>query len=120
MKYLEKLKPYAPVSGAVLVALCMGISLSKYQAPVYAAETPKDEALAKEAAEGTAEGNQEEELEEIIKGEFDLADGVYQGIGTGYAGSITVAVTVKDRQIASIEVLKAEAEDQVFSTGLKV
>ncbi len=119
MKYLEKLKPYAPVSGAVLVALCMGISLSKYQAPVYAAETPKDEALAKEAAEGTAEGNQEEELEEIIKGEFDLADGVYQGIGTGYAGSITVAVTVKDRQIASIEVLKAEAEDQVFFNRAK-
>lgn len=115
MKYLEKLKPYAPVSGAVLLALCMGISLSRYQAPVYAAETPREDAPAEEVTEEI----QEEELEEVIKGEFDLADGVYQGTGTGYAGSITVAVTIKDRQIAAIEVLKVEADDQVFFNRAK-
>lgn len=47
------------------------------------------------------------------KGSFDMEDGVYQGTGTGYRGNITVAVTIKDKQITSIEILSA-SDDRTF------
>lgn len=48
------------------------------------------------------------------KGSFDLEDGVYQGSGTGYRGNITVAVTIKDKQITSIEILSASDDEPFF------
>ena len=45
---------------------------------------------------------------------FDLEDGVYQGSGTGYRGDITVAVKIKDKQIASIEILSASDDEPFF------
>ena len=58
--------------------------------------------------------NETAEDEEQAKGSFDLEDGVYQGTGTGYRGDITVAVKIKDKQIASIEILSASDDEPFF------
>ena len=39
---------------------------------------------------------------------------MYQGSGTGYRGNITVAVTIKDKQITSIEILSASDDEPFF------
>lgn len=103
----KKLKPFAPVLSVAVVASCVAGTLSGYQPPVYAAqeqsETVKDET---EKAE--------EEQVQVTKGSFDLTDGVYKGTGTGYAGEITVAVQIKDKQIVAIDILSS-SDDAAFS-----
>lgn len=108
---MDKIKSFAPLLSVVLVGACIGVSLSGYKAPVYASE------LQLTQEEKTVE--QEDEQEEISKGSFDLEDGVYRGTGTGYAGSITVAVEIKDKTIVSIEVLSVEADDAAFVNRAK-
>mgnify|MGYP002528777281 CR=1 FL=1 len=103
----KKLKPFAPVLSVAVVASCVAGTLSGYQPPVYAAqeqsETVKDET---EKAE--------EEQVQVTKGSFDLTDGVYKGTGTGYAGEITVAVQIKDKQIVAIDIIGAGIGEYVL------
>ncbi len=54
-----------------------------------------------------------EKTESKAKGSFDLADGIYKGTGTGYAGEVTVAVTIKDKQITAIDILSS-SDDAAF------
>ena len=108
----KKLKPFAPVLSVALVTACVAGSLSGYEAPVYAAtqeETPVKKEEAKE---------KKEEKKTAAKGSFDLEDGVYKGTGTGYAGDITVAVQIKDKQIVSIDILSS-SDDAAFFTRAK-
>lgn len=98
----KRLKPFAPVLSVAVVASCVAGSLSGYQPPVYAAQSQK-----------VKEETKEEQKEETVKGSFDLTDGVYKGTGTGYAGEITVAVRIKDRQIVSIDILSS-SDDAAF------
>ena len=95
----KKLKPFAPAISVAVVASCVAGSLSGYKPPVYAAQ------------EQTVQEKKEEQTEQqpaqAAKGSFDLADGVYKGTGTGYAGEITVAVQIKDKQILSIDILSS-------------
>ena len=88
----KKLKPFAPVLSVAVVASCVAGTLSGYQPPVYAAQEQTNSVK--------EETTKSEEQEQAVKGSFDLTDGVYKGTGTGYAGDITVAVQIKDRQIA--------------------
>ena len=87
----KKLKPFAPVLSVAVVASCVAGSLSGYQPPVYAAQEQTNSVK--------EETTKSEEQEQAVKGSFDLTDGVYKGTGTGYAGDITVAVQIKDRQM---------------------
>ena len=108
----KKLKPFAPVLSVALVTACVAGSLSGYEAPVYAAtqeETPVKKEETKE---------KKEEKKTAAKGTFDLEDGVYKGIGTGYAGDITVSVLIKDKQIVSIDILSS-SDDAAFFTRAK-
>ena len=108
----KKLKPFAPVLSVALVTACVAGSLSGYEAPVYAAtqeETPGKKVETKE---------KKEEKKTAAKGSFDLEDGVYKGTGTGYAGDITVAVQIKDKQIVSIDILSS-SDDAAFFTRAK-
>ena len=84
MKYWEKWKSYLPLAGVLAVAVCMVISLSGYEPPVFAAA---------DEADTDTEQTGEQTEEEPVQGSFDLEDGVYEGTGTGFAGSIKVAVT---------------------------
>ena len=63
------------------------MSLSGYHAPVYEAQA--------QTKETKTTDDDEAKTESKAKGTFDLADGIYKGTGTGYAGEITVAVTIK-------------------------
>ncbi len=39
------------------------------------------------------------------EGNFDLTDGFYKGSGTGFAGSVSVSVEIKDKSIIFINIL---------------
>lgn len=118
---IEKCKPFAPVVSAAVVAACVAGSLYGYKAPVYEMKASVEDTQEQEdevpvVKTSTEETNEDEaaEEEEQAKGSFDLEDGVYQGTGTGYRGDITVAVKIKDKQIASIEILSASDDEPFF------
>ena len=119
---LEKCKPFAPVVSAAVVAACVAGSLYGYKVPVYETKESVEDTQEQEdevpvVRTSTEEETKEDEAaeeEEQAKGSFDLEDGVYQGSGTGYRGNITVAVTIKDKQITSIEILSASDDEPFF------
>lgn len=119
---LEKCKPFAPVLSAAVVVACVAGSLYGYKAPVYEIEASEHDTqqqqdevqVVKTGTEKETDKDEAAEEEEQAKGSFDLEDGVYQGTGTGYRGDITVAVKIKDKQIASIEILSASDDEPFF------
>lgn len=108
----KKLKPFAPVLSVAVVASCVAGSLGGYQPPVYAAQEQTD--FVKE------ETTKSEEQAQVAKGSFDLTDGVYKGTGTGYAGDITVAVQIKDKQIVAIDILSSSDDAAFFKRAQAV
>lgn len=108
----KKLKPFAPVFSVAVVASCVAGSLGGYQPPVYAAQEQTD--FVKE------ETTKSEEQAQVAKGSFDLTDGVYKGTGTGYAGDITVAVQIKDKQIVAIDILSSSDDAAFFKRAQAV
>lgn len=79
-------------------------------------EIPELLTIDAQASETEAQNEQEKEDKDAekndAKGNFE--DGVYKGTGTGYGGTITVEVTVKDKSIVSIEILSAPGETASF------
>ena len=112
-KIIRKIKQGAPITSAVIVAACIGASLSGYQAPVYEAQ-----AQTKETKPVKTEETKAEEVQ--AKGSFDLADGIYKGTGTGYAGEISVAVTIKEKQITAIDILSTSDDAAFFNRAKSV
>lgn len=108
----KKLKPFAPVLSVAVVASCVAGTLSGYQPPVYAAQEQTD--FVKE------ETTKSEEQAQVAKGSFDLTNGVYKGTGTGYAGDITVAVQIKDKQIVAIDILSSSDDAAFFKRAQAV
>ena len=108
----KKLKPFAPVLSVAVVVSCVAGSLGGYQPPVYAAQEQTD--FVKE------ETTKSEEQAQVAKGSFDLTDGVYKGTGTGYAGDITVAVQIKDKQIVAIDILSSSDDAAFFKRAQAV
>jgi len=110
----KSFKVFAPILSAVLVVACIGASLSSWSPAVY-------EVQAMPTVDETAEGTDaESDTESALEGEFfDLDDGIYYGSGTGYAGKISVAVTIASKQITEIEVTEVEADDEAFFNRAK-
>ena len=108
----KKLKPFAPVLSVAVVASCVAGTLSGYQPPVYAAQEQTNSVK--------EETTKSEEQEQAVKGSFDLADGIYKGTGTGYAGEVTVAVTIKDKQITAIDILSSSDDAAFFNRAKAV
>lgn len=135
MSILKKLRSLAPALSAVVVAACIGVSLHGYSTPVYAVDIPEttknqtDEDASEQESADTAEKekkedkkkdeDKKEEQKSTAKGSFDVSDGTYYGTGTGFAGKIKVAVTVKDKQITAIEIVENEADDDAFFSRAK-
>ena len=135
MSILKKLKSLAPALSAVVVAACIGVSLHGYSTPVYAVDIPEttknqtDEDASEQENADTAEKekkedkkkdeDKKEEQKSTAKGSFDVSDGTYYGTGTGFAGKIKVAVTVKDKQITAIEIVENEADVDTFFSRAK-
>lgn len=111
-KIIKKIKEYAPAASIVLVAACVGTTLGNYTPPTY-------EVQAKETV-NEEQSDQTNDASEAVKGSFDLPDGVYKGTGTGYAGEITVAVQIQDKEIVSIDILSSSDDAAFFNRAKAV
>lgn len=122
---LKKAKVLSPLLSVVLLGACVAGSLSGYEPPVYAAQEDVADTESAEEAEAVVEETEEvtettEEIEAKSTGSFDLKDGVYRGTGTGFAGDITVAVQIKEKQITSIEVVSTSDDAAFFNRAKAV
>lgn len=68
------------------------------------------------AAKAEADRKNAELAAEAGESGGSYTDGTYQGTATGFGGDITVAVTVTDGKIASVDILSAEKEDGAYLT----
>lgn len=115
---LEKIKVYAPLGVSLVIAACVVISLSGYQTK--ASEPSKDkkhqvsERVTDTETENAAENTQ------TATGSFELADGVYKGSATGFSGPVTVAVTIMDKKITSIDILSSTDDEAFFNRAKAV
>lgn len=113
---LEKIKVYAPLGVSLVIAACVVISLSGYQTK--ASEPSKDKKQQVSERVTDAETENAAEDTQTATGSFELADGVYKGSATGFSGPVTVAVTIMDKKIISIDILSS-TDDEVFFNRAK-
>lgn len=113
MKFWKRFGGYMPILATIVVVGCVGTALKGYAAPVYEVEQPENiqstEADAKEKKQET------EETKQAKKGNFDLADGFYKGSGTGFAGTVSVSVEIKDKSIIAINILSTQDDEAFFN-----
>ncbi|MDD3217559.1 MAG: FMN-binding protein [Lachnospiraceae bacterium] len=129
MEWLKKTAGFAPILSTVFLTVCVGVSLKNYTRPIYEVNASNmDSTVQEQDVQDNSDDEQETETEtetaEAVQvstgaGSFDLEDGSYEGTGTGFAGSITVSVTVKDKKITAIDVLNVEADDAAFFNRAK-
>ena len=110
---LEKLKVYAPLGVSLVIAACVVISLSGYQTK--ASEPSKDKKQQVSERMTDAETENAAEDTQTATGSFELADGVYKGSATGFSGPVTVAVTIMDKKITSIDILSSTDDEAFFN-----
>ena len=112
---LEKIKVYAPLGVSLVIAACVVISLSGYQTK--ASEPSKDKKLqvSERGTDTETETENAAEDTQTATGSFDLADGVYKGSATGFSGPVTVAVTIMDKKITSIDILSSTDDEAFFN-----
>lgn len=110
---LEKIKVYAPLGVSLVIAACVVISLSGYQTK--ASEPSKDKKH--QVSERVTDTETEDAAEDTqtATGSFELADGVYKGSATGFSGPVTVAVTIMDKKITSIDILSSTDDEAFFN-----
>lgn len=112
---LEKIKVYAPLGVSLVVAACVVISLSTYQAKASEPSKDKKQQVSESMADTETETENTTEDTQTATGSFDLADGVYKGSATGFSGPVTVAVTILDKKIVSIDILSASDDEAFFN-----
>ena len=96
-----------------MIAACVVISLSGYQTK--ASEPSKDKKhQVSERVTDTETENAAEDTQ-TATGSFELADGVYKGSATGFSGPVTVAVTIMDKKITSIDILSSTDDEAFFN-----
>lgn len=110
---LEKIKVYAPLGVSLVIAACVVISLSGYQTK--ASEPSKDKKQQVSERVTDAETENAAEDTQTATGSFELADGVYKGSATGFSGPVTVAVTIMDKKITSIDILSSTDDEAFFN-----
>lgn len=115
---MEKIKVYAPLGVSLVIAACVVISLSGYQTK--ASEPSKDKKhQVSERVTDTETENAAEDTQ-TATGSFELADGVYKGSATGFSGHVTVAVTIMDKKITSIDILSSTDDEAFFNRAKAV
>lgn len=115
---LEKIKVYAPLGVSLVIAACVVISLSGYQTK--ASEPSKDKKhQVSERVTDTETENAAEDTQ-TATGSFELADGVYKGSATGFSEPVTVAVTIMDKKITSIDILSSTDDEAFFNRAKAV
>ena len=112
---LEKIKVYAPLGVSLVVAACVVISLSGYQTKASERSKDKKQQVSERVTDTETETENAAENTQTATGSFDLADGVYKGSATGFSGPVTVAVTIMDKKIISIDILSSTDDEAFFN-----
>ena len=112
---LEKIKVYAPLGVSLVVAACVVISLSTYQAKASEPSKDKKQQISESVTDTETETDNADEDTQAATGSFDLADGVYKGSATGFSGPVTVAVTILNKKITSIDILSSTDDEAFFN-----
>lgn len=112
---LEKIKVYAPLGVSLVVAACVVISLSGYQTKASEPSKDKKQQISESVTDTETETDNADEDTQAATGSFDLADGVYKGSATGFSGPVTVAVTILNKKITSIDILSATDDEAFFN-----
>lgn len=110
---LEKIKVYAPLGVSLVIAACVVISLSGYQTKASEPSKDKKQQVSDRVTETETENAAENT--QTATGSFELADGVYKGSATGFSGPVTVAVTIMDKKITSIDILSSMDDEAFFN-----
>lgn len=112
---LEKIKVYAPLGVSLVIAACVVISLSGYQTKASERSKDKKQQVSERVTDTETETENAAENTQTATGSFDLADGVYKGSATGFSGPVTVAVTIMDKKITSIDILSSTDDEAFFN-----
>lgn len=112
---LEKIKVYAPLGVSLVIAACVVISLSGYQTKASEPSKDKKHQVSERVTDTETETENAAENTQTATGSFDLADGVYKGSATGFSGPVTVAVTIMDKKITSIDILSSTDDEAFFN-----
>lgn len=112
---LEKIKVYAPLGVSLVIAACVVISLSGYQTKASEPSKDKKQQVSERVTDTETETENVAENTQTATGSFDLADGVYKGSATGFSGPVTVAVTIMDKKITSIDILSSTDDEAFFN-----
>ena len=110
---LEKIKVYAPLGVSLVIAACVVISLSGYQTKASEPSKDKKQQVSERMTDADTENAAEDT--QTATGSFELADGVYKGSATGFSGPVTVAVTIMDKKITSIDILSSTDDEAFFN-----
>ena len=110
---LEKIKVYAPLGVSLVIAACVVISLSGYQTKASEPSKDKKQQVSDRVTETETENAAENT--QTATGSFEIADGVYKGSATGFSGPVTVAVTIMDKKITSIDILSSTDDEAFFN-----
>lgn len=113
MKFWKRFGGYMPILATIVVVGCVGTALKGYAAPVY--EVEQQENIQSTEADAKEKKQETEETEQAKKGNFDLADGFYKGSGTGFAGTVSVSVEIKDKSIIAINILSTQDDEAFFN-----
>lgn len=109
----EKIKVYAPLGVSLVIAACVVISLSGYQTKASEPSNDKKHQVSERVTDTETENAAEDT--QTATGSFELADGVYKGSATGFSGPVTVAVTIMDKKIISIDILSSTDDEAFFN-----
>ena len=113
MKFWKRFGGYMPILATIVVVGCVGTALKGYAASVYEVEQPEN--IQSNEADVKEKKQETEETEQAKKGNFDLADGFYKGSGTGFAGTVSVSVEIKDKSIIAINILSTQDDEAFFN-----
>ena len=106
----------------IVVAAMIFCSASAYEMPVYEAEISQEKPSDTKQENLTTDTKKVEQVKQAVKkakGNFQLEDGLYLGSGTGYGGTISVAVEIKEKAICQIFIMSADGEDEQFFNRAK-
>lgn len=115
---LKKIKVYAPLGVSLVIAACVVISLSGYQTKASEPSKDKKQQVSDRVTDTETENAAEDT--QTATGSFELADGVYKGSATGFSGPVTVAVTIMDKKITSIDILSSTDDEAFFNRAKAV
>ena len=114
----EKIKVYAPLGVSLVIAAGVVISLSGYQTKASEPSNDKKHQVSERVTDTETEDAAEDT--QTATGSFELADGVYKGSATGFSGPVTVAVTIMDKKITSIDILSSTDDEAFFNRAKAV